>query len=332
MRTSTSFMTITIAALLFHGSGCMTAEQSNQATCDDLRTMMAACYPDLPADAACSDTMLEQYSLDDFDSMTCDEIDDAGKADIFTGFDGCPEGEHECGWLFCCEDDYDMHWSPGENDWDFVSYVDAYQSATPQDALDELDAASYDDLLDAVAVTFDQYVDDGRGNGSQELAVEITMGVVPVDFDTFLSRFSPDNWGVNLDHYLGGEVQVYERDAQGHVIRQAERMVLSPFPCDAESPLSNQDMTKVEQIYWTEDRVTVYWRVMYSDNGSTDTDVGTVSFMRYGDYDTLVWFHSAHRLRTAIGTTLPNFLVRATLSGFFSDHIREYREIVTGQR
>ncbi len=321
-----------IVSVFFLGTGCMTAESANQATCDDLREMMATCYPDLPPDAVCTEETLERYSVEDFEDMDCNDIDDAGKADVFAGFDGCPEGEHECGWLFCCEDDYDMHWHPGDNDWDFVRYVDAYQSVTPQDAMEEIQAATYDELLDALSVTFDQYVDDGTGDGSQELAVEITMGVVPVDFETFLSRFSPDTWGVNLDHYLGGEVEVYERDALGRVIRQAERMVLSPFPCDAESPLSNQDMTKVEYIYWTEDRVTVYWRVMYSDNGSTDTDVGTVSFMRYGDYDTLVWFHSAHRLRTAIGTTLPNFLVRATLSGFFSDHVREYREIVTGQR
>jgi hypothetical protein len=330
MTTRQLLGTCAVLTLGLAASGCSTA--GDGATCDDLRQIMAACYPDLPADAVCSDETLSRYSPEDFASMDCNEIDDAGKADTFATWGECPQGEHVCGWIFCCEDDYAMHWTPGPGDWDIVPYIDTYQGATPQWAIDELNAASYEDLLDAVSVTFDQSVDDGLGAGPRELAVEITTGVVPVDFETFLQSMSPDTWGVNLDHYLGGEVRLYERDAEGHVVRQAERMVLSPFPCDAESPLSNQDMTKVERIVWTPDLVTVYWRVMYSDNGSTETDIGTVSFARYGDFDTLVTFHSAHRLRTAIGTVIPNSLVRLTLSGFFSDHVREYREIVVGYR
>jgi len=71
---------------------------------------------------------------------------------------------------------------------------------------------------------------------------------------------------------------------------------------------------------------------MYSDNSSTETDMGRVAFARYGDSATLVTFHSAHRLRTAIGTAIPISLVQLTLGPFFSDHVREYREIVTGER
>jgi hypothetical protein len=293
---------------------------------------MAACYPDLPASATCSDSTIAQHSAEELAAMDCNEIDDAGKADTF-GSIVCGQGEHVCGWMFCCEDDYDMHWSPGPADWGIVPLVTAYQDATPVDALDELAAASEGDaLLDAVSVTFEQEVDDGLGAGPRELAVEITQGVVQVDFETFLALFSPDTWGVSLDHYLGGQVLVVERDAEGRVVRQAERMVLSPFPCDIDSSLSNQDMTKVEEIVWTEDEVTVYWRVMYSDNGSTETDMGRVAFSRNGESETMITFHSAHRLRTAIGTVIPNAIVQLTLGPFFSDHVREYRDIVTGER
>jgi hypothetical protein len=321
---------LAIASIGLVATGCQTSG-GDAATCEDLRGVMAACYPDLPPDAACSDQTLAAYTPEDLAAMDCNEIDDAGKADLWSA-GGCGAGEHVCGWMFCCEDDYEMHWAPSYGDWGFVPLVEAYQDATPQWVLDELWSASDEERLDAVSVTFEQQVDDGLGAGPRELAVEYTEGLVAVDFETFLARFSPDTWGVNLDHYLGGEVMVVERDGQGRVVRQAERMVLSPFPCDAESPLSNQDMTKVEEIVWTADEVTVYWRVMYSDNGSTETDMGRVAFARYDDSSTLVTFHSAHRLRTAIGTVIPNSLVELTLSPFFSDHVREYREIVTGQR
>jgi len=321
----------TLALLFTLGAGACQPAEDEALTRDELWEILSSCYPDLPPEAQAIEGTLEQYSADDFEGMDCNEIDDAGKADLFS-FGGCATGEHVCSWLFCCEDDYDIHWNPDDEDWSFVSTVVTYQEATPEWALDELESASYQDLLDAVSVTFEQDVDAGTGKGPQELAIEITAGIIPVSFETFLERFSPDTWGVNLDHYLGGEVQVYAHDEQGRVLRQLERMVLSPFSCDAESPLSNQDMTKVEHIVYAEDSATVYWRVMYSDNDSTATDIGTVTFTRDGHSDTLVIFHSAHRLRTAIGTDIPNTLVMLTLAPFFSDHVREYREIVTGQR
>lgn len=135
--------------------------------------------------------------------------------------------------------------------------------------------------------------------------------------------------GIELDHYLGGELIVYSTDKQGRAVTQLERMVLSPFPCDWETPLTDMDMTKVEFIEYTDSSATVYWRVMYSDNDSTEEDVGSVSFAAYDDFSTVVTFHSAHRLNAPLGIHLPNPLVRLTLVSIFQDHIWHYGDLVT---
>ncbi len=104
-------------------------------------------------------------------------------------------------------------------------------------------------------------------------------------------------------------------------------MVLSPFPCDWDVPLTNMDMTKVEVIEYGADQAVVYWRVMYSDNDSTETDVGSVTFARHDD-GTLITFHSAHRLNAPGGIHIPNDVVQWVLRTFFVEHIIHYGEIV----
>jgi len=83
----------------------------------------------------------------------------------------------------------------------------------------------------------------------------------------------------------------------GLVTRQIERMILKSFPV-------NMDMTKTEIIEYKEDRITVYWRVFKSENQTTLSDVGSVSFVKKSD-QTLVVFRSAHQLGLA-GIELPN--------------------------
>lgn len=325
---STSSMSLRACAvvLLFGAMSCQT-ETSSNASCEELLEVMSTCYPELAGAAECTPETLERYSAEELAASGCDAIDSAGKADVYA-YGGCDDGLHVCGFIFCCEDDYDIHWSPSEADWDFVQLVNEFQGATPPDALDELALANHDDFLGTYSVVFEQALDDGLGGGIQTFAVEITMGIVEVPFEAFVTALPPEEWGISLDHYLGGQVQVYDRDDQGRAIRQLERMVLSPLPCNLETPLSNMDMTKVEQIVYLEDEVTVYWRVMYSDNGSTLSDVGSVSFRRHNQGETMVVFHSAHRLGTPLGTEVPTFLALPSLSDFFSDHVRYYRRLV----
>jgi hypothetical protein len=125
---------------------------------------------------------------------------------------------------------------------------------------------------------------------------ELTEGIVDMPYDEFMKKMPADRWGVNLAEYRGGEVKVTERDAQGRVIKQRERMVL-------ETPLSKllpgvfeaNDMTKVESIEYGPDMTVVRWEVLDSDNKTTLKDIGEVRFIRMGD-KTKIEFESEHRI------------------------------------
>ncbi|RLB52632.1 MAG: hypothetical protein DRJ42_14280 [Deltaproteobacteria bacterium] len=315
------FFAVVVLSLV---GACAAAEPTADEQCAELTASIRSCYPELPADAACTPEIIDRYQAEDFDAMSCESIDAAGKADVFS-FGGCGVNEHQCGFLFCC--DHGINWEPtGDADWQIIDIVDAFQDDLPLDIAAEFDGLTRDDVLDVYSVTYEQSVDDGLHGGPHLLAVEHTQGIVAVSLEDFLARVPADRWGVELDHYLGGEVQVHETDAEGRVVRQVERMVLSPLPIDIHTP-ANADMTKVEHIVYGDDAVTVYWRVMYSDNLSTETDVGSVSFIRHGVDETLVVFHSAHKL-SALGVPLANSLARASLGPFFSDHVRHYRGLV----
>lgn len=306
--------------LLIAGCTAGTAET----TCEELTGVIRACYPELSNAAMCTPEILERYSMQDLATMSCEEIDTSGKADVFS-HGGCGDNEHTCGWLFCCY--HGLTWAPTtESEWDIVGIVQAYQREIPVDISAQLSSASREELRDAFSVTFEQDVDDGLHGGPHPLAVEITEGIVEVSLEDFLIAVPAADWGVQLDHYLGGEVDVHETDSEGRVVRQVERMVLSPLPIDVHTPF-NLDMTKVERIVYEEDVVTVYWRVMFSDNGSTEIDVGSVTFARNGPGETMVTWHSAHRLRAPGSLLIPNSLARLSLASFFSDQIRHYREL-----
>ncbi len=297
------------------------------ASCEAAIEAMTVCYPDLAAQARCSDGSVAEFDRVAPNTGDCDGVDDMGKADVFA-VGGCGAGEHVCGWIFCC-DDYGLTWLPErESDWDFVGAVQAFQAAAPVDSMQQLTSSSRSDLVGGVSVAFLQDVVEVEGKGAVQMAVEVTQALAEVPYDEFNKVLAADRWGVELDHYLGGEVKVYDRDSQGRVVRQLERMVLSPFPCDWESALSNNDMTKVEVIDHRDDGATVYWRVMHSDNGSTETDVGSVEFRSYDATSTLITFHSAHRLNAPGRIHIPNSIVKLALGQTFLDFARRYTRIV----
>jgi len=226
-----------------------------------------------------------------------------------------------------------LNWAPKQKrDFNIVGLVKGFQSQIPKRAQKKIARATSSKLADAHSVTFTQKVDDGLGRGSKRSAVHLTRGIVDVPLSTFLKRMPAEKWGVNLDHYLGGQVKVVQRDRQGSPTKQVERMVLSGLPGNLNIRALNLDMSKVEQKEIVRDRsgkinkVTMYWRVHDSANRTTMMDVGSVSFEAQGKNQTKVVFHSAHRLGKN-GLVLPSLLVRPTLRSFFSDHVRQYRKI-----
>ena len=308
------------------GCAAQGEQQSVEERCEQIIETVAVCYPGVAFEAECTEETLakfEEYALDGED---CSGIKKAGKADWFS-FGGCGEGEHECGLIFCC-DDYNVTWFPTDADWDILGVVSGYQAEMPADIRQRIDGASRQELLDGISETWQQHVAEYAGGETAEMAVEHSVMLIEVPYSTFISRLPMADWGIELDHYLGGELIVYEEDDQGRPIRQLERMVLSPFPCDLEMPLTNMDMTKVEVIVYEEDSSTVYWRVMYSDNNSTETDVGSLVFVFYDEDSTLVTFHSAHRLNAPGGIHIPNDAVELVLGYMFLDYIEHYRQII----
>jgi hypothetical protein len=87
-------------------------------------------------------------------------------------------------------------------------------------------------------------------------------------------------------------------------------------------------MTKVEVIVYESDRSTVYWRVMYSDNDSTVTDVGSVEFSAYDSFSTLITFHSAHALNGPLSIPIPLSVLAPALSSTFLGFTQNYVDMI----
>ena len=106
-------------------------QQANAAErCEAFIANMAVCQPDLATEARCTEDTLKQIDELGLAEKPCDEVQKAGKADWFS-FGGCDEGEHVCGWLFCC-DDYVITWFPkAESDWDIIPVIEALQAGAP---------------------------------------------------------------------------------------------------------------------------------------------------------------------------------------------------------
>ena len=317
-----SFLVLAAASL----SACAPTELTTAEKCEAAVEKVAACFPGVSYEAECNEETLKAFEDFDMDSEGCDGVKKIGKADWFS-FGGCGSGEHECGLIFCC-DDYVVTWFPVESDWDIIPVVQALHDSIPADSQALLDAADRDVLLDGISVVYEQAVAEFLDEPTRKMAVEVSQGLIETPFDTFQLYLPAHRWGVELAHYLGGEVMVYESDLDNRPTRQLERMVLSPFPCDWDVPLTNMDMTKVEVIDYTPDKAIVYWRVMYSDNNSTETDVGSVTFERYDETSTLITYHSAHRLNAPGSIHIPNDIVQWVLKTFFLEHIFHYGDIV----
>ena len=225
------------------------------------------------------------------------------------------------------ESEYPIRWTPkSEADWHFETLVDAYQALGSMTEQELFDVSTDEALAAGTGTWFTQSVKDFADRPARDMAVEITMQRIPVPYDEFMTQLPATSWGVNLAHYLGGELQVVESDSEGRPTRQIERMVLSPFPCDFSSDLTNNDMTKLEIIEYEADSARVIWRVMHSDNNSTLDDVGSVEFRADGD-DTMVTFHSAHRVNALGGVRVPSWVLAPVLPSVFLGYIDHYADL-----
>jgi hypothetical protein len=86
-----------------------------------------------------------------------------------------------------------------------------------------------------------------------------------------------------MNDYLGGNLVVIERDAQGRSVRQAERNLYLPQPnyvaLYGGKPI---DVSKIETVRYEPDAHRLYWTTILSSNGSATADDGVAFFERDG--------------------------------------------------
>lgn len=226
---------------------------------------------------------------------------------------------------------FPITWMPtSESQWDFKPFVERFQALGDHRPSDMLAGSEGQALRRGVSVHFEQSVVTGNTEPARDMTVELTLKTLPVPYETFRARFRTDRWGPNLAHYIGGSIRVLAKDSLGRATRQVERMVLSPFDCEFDSDLTNNDMTKLEIVEDAPTSARVYWKVMHSDNNSTPADIGSVEFRAFGEKneETLVIFHSAHRVNAVRAIPLPSWVLGPSLSKTFLDHVDRYAKLV----
>lgn len=163
---------------------------------------------------------------------------------------------------------------------------------------------------------------------------EITVGLLNVPFNDFQKRFNPaKDWGKYLYKYAGGEVLTDLYDENHKEVLQRERMLLGAPWYAVGVPLL--DMSKYEIIEYENNKVSVKWKVSFSENNSVFLDIGYVKFQKYQN-KTIVIFNSIHIIDQGwFGNALPEFIktpiALQTLSDMFKGHIENYKLFFTNQ-
>ncbi len=324
------FAVLSVATVV---GACQSAESDgapsssgSEARCAEVIDKLKQCYPDLESDGKCTEETVAAFDSKNVASLDCGSMDNLGKADAFS-FGGCGNDEHVCSFIFCC-DNYTIGRYPQSAEWDIVDLVKDFQSVLPSNVESEQAALSRDQLVKGVSWTWSADVVEAKGGSAKKMAVELSQRIIEVPYAQFVQRLPAESWGIKLAYYIGGEVAVDQQDPQGRAVRQVERMVLSPFPCAIDLRIGNNDMTKAEVIEYGTERAKVFWRVYFSDNDSTEADVGSVEFSAYDASSTLVTFHSAHRLNAPGGVHIPTDAVELALKTYFLDHIAKYAQVV----
>ncbi|OFZ24327.1 MAG: hypothetical protein A2381_04845 [Bdellovibrionales bacterium RIFOXYB1_FULL_37_110] len=185
----------------------------------------------------------------------------------------------------------------------------------------KVEQLSTEDLLAGYGFSDSDKVVEYLDKKAKKMSLEYTLRLYDETFENFISKISPNDWGLYLDKLIGRGISDEVTNQEGLVIRQIERMVLKSFPF-------NMDMTKTEVIEYKEDEITVFWRVFQSENKSTLADVGSVSFIKKDD-KTLVVFRSAHLLGSnpLVEIAIPNLpIIQKQIKDTFLNHLENYKK------
>lgn len=216
-----------------------------------------------------------------------------------------------------------VNWEPQtSHDWEIIPAVLELQSNIPESTRASInkDLKSSKNLKAGKVYTYVQDVKEENNGNYKKMAVEYSTRLISVPYDDFIKIIPPHEWGSNLYNLIGRGISHQDSDDNNNISRQVERMILAGLG-------QNMDMTKVEVFQYESEKVTVYWRVRASDNNTTDSDIGMLEIKKNSDNDTLVTFHSAHRLRL-FGLPLPSSLIHYSVGNTFLKHLDNYKAIV----
>lgn len=102
-----------------------------------------------------------------------------------------------------------------------------------------------------------------------------------IPFDRFVARVDVGHAIQYMNDYLGGLIVPLTRDRDGCPVRQAERNLYLPQP-NYLALYGGQaiDVTKIEVVRRARSGHRLYWKTLFSSNGSATADDGIVSFTR----------------------------------------------------
>jgi Domain of unknown function (DUF362) len=107
---------------------------------------------------------------------------------------------------------------------------------------------------------------------------------VAIDCDDFLDQFDVARSMTYLNGYLGGSAIPLATNERGRVMRQLERTVYLSQPAFLSWFGSDSiDVTKIEEFERADDRETIYWHTLASENQSARADDGVLSVRRRAD-------------------------------------------------
>ncbi len=152
-------------------------------------------------------------------------------------------------------------------------------NSIPKDAFDGLVGELRQ--IERIAHDAPRASDELRWRYFDEAVVFSYSRTLPIDHGVFVQHVDIARTIGFMNDYLGGVVVPLAHDAAGRPVRQAERNIYLPQPnylvlYDGK-PI---DVSKLEVIEYGSDCHRLYWKTVFSDNGSARYDDGIASFVR----------------------------------------------------
>jgi len=224
--------------------------------------------------------------------------------------------------IFGCTGINNITKMPRQEDFhDLKEVVSLLDANMPNSIREKIDNSTAEEMDQGKALSYEETVMEYNSiNKKTEKPMIVQYSVITMDaaLNEFLKVIPLENWGSHLSGWEGGEVRQIPTESESKSRYQAERMILA---------LGN-DMTKAEIIETTDKSASVFWRVYYSDNNSTLSDLGKLEITALGDKKIKMVFHSAHDLKFYGLMRLPKFMVHSGLRRTFLDHLRKYKKTV----